>query len=441
MFFGTLTSAIGFAAVTLLLLIPMGIVLLGCRKGYVASSLVVLLISAAAGFAFGNIMAVAYTFLLIAPFITILIYCINSKIGFGRSVSIGMLTLVMMIFVVIIIANVRAETPLAEQLENSIYQWVIDNPDFFEDLMTQYAQLTGNTLSADGLAVILSESILTAIPAVLVVFSLYAAVLDYAVSAYILNKKWDSKVPIKPLGYWDFTTKYGCIIFVAFMVLFFLSASGITVADTLMTIAILVFFVMLMGQGYSVAYFFALRWKFPKWLALVLITLLCIAFPYGFVLLGLVDKLFRLRLRYLVRKGEIKVIVKNGRMYIKDLKNHREKDLFNEEEVEEDEQNDHHEEEVFVYPPEMRENEQHKEPSQEEHDNAAPEENQPMQEENGTHEEAASVNPEETHQKEEQGEEAPQEIHDADASEENQPAQEQEQSSSENNDDDNKEQN
>ena len=318
MFLGAaLTSAAGFGIMTLLLLIPLGIILLGCRKGYGYSCGLCLLLAGAVGLLAGNMMPGIYVFLLLAPFSSIMVYCIQAKIGFGRSLAIGMVTFVAMLFACIMIANAQSDVSLQDKLEAAILSVVQQNEAAFQELAALYAEMTQQTLSEDGLAVILSEGAMTLLPALLVVFSLYASVLNYWVAAVILNKKWDSKVAIKPLDEWSFTTRYGCSILIACLVLFFLSASGVVLADTLMNVVVAVGAAIILAQGVCCMYFFGIRWKMPRWLSLLISVLLMTILPYAAVLVGIADMLFRLRLRYMVKKGEVKMILKNGRIYMK----------------------------------------------------------------------------------------------------------------------------
>lgn len=294
-----LSGVILFICFALLIAVPSMIITTGYKKGvYWLISLNVLV--AALATSFGGILAGLCVLLVLLPFTYTIMYCMNQKIGFMRTVAVATFALILAAVAVYLIVDSKTSGAIIESIKQNI--------ELIAPQMQEYlAQEMSIEVELNEIVDIILESMLVCVPAVLVTSTTLISLATYAVTAAYLNNKCDARIPYVKFELWDFPAQIGCSMILALLLITVLSSLELAWAESLMAIVALFYMLLLGIQGSSCMYFFEKQKKIPTAVSYILIAVVIAVFPMLIIILGVIDKLFRLRIAYMIKHGMIKV--------------------------------------------------------------------------------------------------------------------------------------
>lgn len=293
-----LGSVILFMLLAIIIVVPFAITVLGYKKGvYLLAGLNIAVAGVIASL--WSLLAGLCVLLVLLPFTYIMLYCIQQKINLVRSVAIGTFVLTVSLVVIYFIIEKDSSGIVIETVKQYINELVPQIKEYLSSLSTD----VGETEIAD----IMLESVYMAIPTVLIVPSLVLSLATYAFAVPYLNSKENAKIPYIKFELWDFSQRLGCFMLIAFLVVYIFWSLEFTWAESLFLLMISLYTVMLGVHGMSCLYFFAKQHKLSSLLALTLIFLLLAIAPMVVIIFGFIDKLFKIRLSYMIRHGMVKI--------------------------------------------------------------------------------------------------------------------------------------
>ena len=302
-FMGTLLiSALGgiiiFIVFALIIAIPSIITVFGYKKGiYWLTGLNVLVAGAVA--LMGGLFAGLCTLLALLPFTYIIMYCISQKIGFTRSVAAGTFSLIVSAIVIYFIVEKGSSGVVVD----SVKAYIND----IAPQVKEYLSSLSLNVEVNEIVDIITEYVFLSIPTILVISALIICMATYSFTVSYLNNKENAGIPYVKFELWDFPQKIGCFILIAFFIVSVFWNIGFVWAESLFVMIVSLYILMLGIQGVSCAYFFEKQHKIPTVPAFIIISAVIAVFPMAMIILGFADKIFKLRLSYMVRHGMIKV--------------------------------------------------------------------------------------------------------------------------------------
>lgn len=293
-----LGSVILFMLLAIIIAVPFAITVFGYKKGvYLLAGLNIAVAGVFASL--WGLLTGLCVLLVLLPFTYIMLYCIQQKINLVRSVAIGTFVLTVSLVVIYFIIEKNSSGIVIETVKQYINELVPQIKEYLASFSTDM----GETEIAD----IMLESVYMAIPTVLIVPSFVLSLATYAFAVSYLNSKENAQIPYIKFELWDFSQRLGCFMLIAFLAVYIFWSLEFAWAESLFLLLISLYTVMLGVHGMSCLYFFAKQYRLSSLLAIVLIFILLAIAPMVVIIFGFIDKLFKIRLSYMIRHGMVKV--------------------------------------------------------------------------------------------------------------------------------------
>lgn len=293
-----LSGIILFLSFTFIIAVPSVIIITGYKKG-VYWLILLNVLAAALGMLASGWQGGLYILLILLPFTYVIMYCMTQKIKFMRSVAAATFTFALMLIAVYMIIDRSAE--------GSLIDLITSYAETLAPQLQEYLAEFSYDVEINEIVDMAVEYVLMLVPSMLISVSFVVSLASYAVSAAYLNKKSDAKVPYLSFKYWDFPQQWGCFMLIALMLVYVFLSMDFAWAESLVVLLVVLYLLVMGIQGASFAYFFERQHKMPALPSLLIICIVLAVFPMLIVLLGFIDKLFRIRFTYMIRHGMIKM--------------------------------------------------------------------------------------------------------------------------------------